>query len=397
MNICRHHNIELWDVSQKEVICFSVSAGEFRRLIPFSAKTGVCPHIVRRNGFPFWMLEWRRKWTFYSGFLLFLLLLSFLSSFVWEITYNGQSSYSKETLSGTVEKIQVYEGMRRSRLDCDAIEKHIREVHPDISWVSAEEIGSVLKISIKEGKKEIVHEKSTGAVHQVARQDGIVQSIQVNRGIPVVKKGQKVKKGDILISGVVPITDDSDTVVEKMPVTAKGQVSLLVEKAFQEEIPLEYAKKEYTGKQIDQYRFVLGKQSFSIKKPWKRFDNSYKYDIINSVCVDRKIYPFSFSIMIEKGMYREYLMKKSTYTKEELRQAGLARYRRILQQYKQDGMKLRSHSARLTQKDEKTWLLQGRVQFLCDVMDTRAVTKKECQIKEKDGGMDGESGTGNHS
>ncbi len=395
MNICRHHDIELWDVTQQESIYFSVSAKKFRKLIPFSAKTGVRPHIVRKRGFPFWVLEWRRRWTFYTGFLLFLFLLHFLSSFVWEITYTGQSGYSKDTLSDTVEQMDVYAGMRRSRLNCDAIEKKIREVHPDISWVSAEEMGSVLKISIKEGKKVVVHEKSSGAVHQVAKYDGTVQSIQVNRGVPAVKKGKKVKRGDVLISGVVPITDDSDTVVENMPVAAKGKVTLLVEKSFQEVIPLEYQKKEYTGKEIIQYRCILGDQVFYIKKPWKQFDKSYKYDIINSVCVDRKIHPFSFTLFMEKGVYREYRLKKATYTKPELKQVGLKKYRHILQEYKQDGMKLLDHTARLTQKDKDHWLLQGQLRFLCENMDTRAVSESECQTEKKDGGENG--GSGNRS
>ena len=46
----------------------------------------------------------------------------------------------------------VYRGMTRKHLQCDKIEQNLRLLHPDLSWVSAEEKGCVLQIQVKEGK-----------------------------------------------------------------------------------------------------------------------------------------------------------------------------------------------------------------------------------------------------
>ena len=104
--------------------------------------------------------------------------------------------------------------MKRNRLHCDVIEKSIRQKHPDISWVSAEEKGSLLVISIKEANPEAGRERAGRICHLVAEKSGIVKKIVVNRGVACVKPGQKVKKGQILISGIVPVTGDDETVVD---------------------------------------------------------------------------------------------------------------------------------------------------------------------------------------
>ena len=155
MNMCRHHRIDLWKIQRSDKVVFCLSAGDFKKIQPLVKKTGICPHIQEKKGFPFCLWKMRTQWTFYSGFLLFLLFLSFLSSFVWEIRFQGQCTYTKETLLKTVNSLQVYRGMKRSRLVCDDIEKSLREIYPDISWVSAEEKGSRLVISIKEAEKEV--------------------------------------------------------------------------------------------------------------------------------------------------------------------------------------------------------------------------------------------------
>lgn len=392
MNMCRHHNIEMWNIRKKDAVYFCVYADEFVKLITLSVKTSTRPHLLKRKGLPFQIQKMKRNWTFYSGFFVFLALLSVLSSFVWEITYQGQSSYSKETLQKTTESMNVYTGMKRSRLDCDAIEKRIREIHPDISWVSAEEMGSVLKISIKEGKKTITHEKASAPKHLTALYDGVVQDITVNRGAACVKKGDKVKKGDILISGVVPITDDNNEVAENMSVSAKGEVTILAEKKFSEPISVHYKKKEYTGRILRSFSWVLGNQSFSVKNPLKRFNNSLKYDTMSNVCVNRIIHPLSFNVKVTEREYREYRIKNAVYSKEELKKEGMTRYRHMLDDLTKENMKLVTHSAVLRQKDKENWLLQGKITFLCKKLGNRAVKEKEIQVKKADGGKNGESG-----
>lgn len=392
MNMCRYHGIDIWHIKREDNISFCMQKKSFKTIIPIARKTGVKPHICKKCGFPFVMRSVFKNWTFYAGFVMFFLLLSVLSSFVWEIRYNGQSSYSRETLSKTVESMEIYPGMRRSRLDCDAIEKQIRQVHPDISWVSAEEKGSVLQISIKEGKKTIVHDAQADASHLIALQDGVVEEIVANRGTVAVKKGQRVKKGQILIRGIVPVTDDNSEVVENIPVAAKGKVTLLVREENQEHIPIVHNVKEYTDKEVTVYHFVLGNIRFSLKNPFKRLDNSLKYDIITSVCADRTIHPLSLSMHIQKTIYREYQWKKERYTEQGLKKKGMQLYQKMFVTPDGQPKEMTEHEAVMKKQGAGEWLLHAVISYRSHEMGTRPVTRKEIKIKKSKEGQDRETG-----
>lgn len=392
MNMCRHHRINLWKIRREDAVLFSLSASDFKKIKPMVRKTGVCPHIRDKRGLPFFLWQLRTHWTFYSGFLLFMVWLSVLSSFVWEITFQGQRTYTKETLMKTVQSLNIYRGMKRSRLVCDDIEKSIREIYPDISWVSAEEKGSRLVISIKEAEKRIEREKGGRPCHLVANFDGVVKSITVNRGVAAVQKGQRVKKGQVLISGILPVTGDDDTVVEKLPVVAKGEVHLYVEQAISEEIPVQIKEKQYTGKTLTKYEYQLGGTSIYIKSPIKRFNKSYKYDIMTTIFQKTTIQPFDFALQKRVYEYREYQWGTKKRTKGEIQQEGNAIYKRHIRKVTEGGYEIRTHQAKIRHIGTNLWKLEGTIGFLCKKSTKKYIAEHEWQIEKKtEGEENGES------
>lgn len=392
MNMCRHHRINLWKIEREEAVIFSLSVRDFKRIQPMVRKTGVCPHIKDKRGLPFFLWQIRTNWTFYSGFLLFMIWLSILSSFVWEIQFQGQCTYTKETLLKTVHSLDVHRGMKRSRLVCDDIEKSIREIYPDISWVSAEEKGSRLVISIKEAEKRMEREKGGRPCHLVAAYGGVVKSISVNRGIAAVKVGQRVKKGQVLISGILPITGDDDAVVEKVPVVAKGEVQLYVEQEISEEIPVQIRDKKYTGRTLTKYEYILGGTSIYIKSPIKRFNKSCKYDIMTTIFQEHTIQPFDFVLQKRIYEYREYQWSTKNRTKNEIQKEGNTIYQQQLRKVTDGKYKLVTHHAKIRYTSAGIWKLEGRLGFICDRCIKRYVAEKEWQVEKKtEGEANGES------
>lgn len=383
MNMCRHHGIDLWQVEKGEGFSFSMYSKDYKRIKPIVKKTGIRPHIVKKTGVPFlwhWLIQ---NWTFSTGFLFFLVLLSLMSSYVWEISFQGQSTYTKETLLKTVNEMGIHRGMRRSQLVCDDIEKNIRERYSDISWVSAEEKGSRLVISIKEAEKLVPRQSEERPCHLIAVEAGVVREISVNRGVAAVKKGQKVKKGQVLIRGIVPITDDSDQVVEKIPVAAKGQVSIYVEKPIKERVETKKKVKQYTGKEICIYDWQLGGESISLKNPFKRFNNSYKYDIIGMKTFDYMLQPFSFDVALDEYRCREYEWKTISLSEKQLQQEGKELYERLQRNIVSEGHKIVSHSAQMKKIDASAWQLTGSINYLCQDTKKKYVKEKEWQVKRK--------------
>ena len=384
MNMCRYHGIELWDIERKECFRFSIYVKDYKTIKSIVKKTGVRPHIICRKGWPFvssWIVN---NWTFSTGFLMFLILLGWMSSYVWEISFQGQSTYTKETLQKAVNEMGVHKGMKRSRLYCDEIEKSLRQRYSDISWVSAEEKGSRLVISIKEAEKMIPRQSEEMPCHRIAQESGVVQAISVNRGIAKVKKGQRVKKGQILISGIIPITDDGDQVVEKIPVAAKGDVTISVENSIDERINAKKRVKQYTGKQLRVYEWQVNGESIYVKNPFRRFDNSCNYDIIVTKKLDYEIQPFGLHLTMDEYQYREYVWKTILLNSKQLKKEGKMRIERQKRELQSKNYTILAQFVTIKKESTSLWKMNGSIKYLCKDTDKRYIRKKEWKVKRKE-------------
>lgn len=383
-NMCRHHGFYIWNIRVAEWTEFTMAASDFKKIKTLAKKTGVVPKIMRKAGLPFLMQHQKRHWTFYSGIGIYFLCLYVLSLFMWNITYQGQCHYSVNTLQRDLQSMQTVPGILRRNLKCDDIEKYIREKHPDISWVSAEEMGSTLKLSIKEG---IPEEQDTvkQACHLCAPADGVVTELIIEQGTAFVQKGQRVKKGDRLISGVVETTDDGDVVVQKKGVESQGIVSLEVEEQVQFDIPVQYKKKDYEKKQVCRWTIQLKNKKYTIKNPLKWLDNSRNYDIIRSNYVNTVPVKWLDLPVISKVRYYPYQWISIMRSQEEIKKYGADRYQRQLRNITKRDDEILSSSAKIVKVDDKRWQLQGRIIYRTVAMVRVPVEESELQVDDSEG------------
>ncbi len=367
-------------------------ARDYRLLRKFVVKTDVVPHICEKKGLPFLCERAIRDWTFTLGLVLFFVVLRVLSLFVWQINYYGQREYTKEMIRKEVTAMGVYTGMLRKNLDCDSIERNLRECYENMSWVSAEEKGCVLNIKMKEGtaekKKE---EREITPCHLVAPCKGIVQSIVTKEGTAQVKKGMKVKKGDILISGIVEIKDDSEAVVRKKGVHAEGEITILTERKYEDSINIRYIAKNKTGKEVSVFTVQCNGYRFSLKNPLKWFDNSTNYDIITNICVDRKFIPLDMSLFVSERRYIAYEPCEAEYTEEEARQLLQNRLSSKLMDYEEKGYKIIDHAFDVS-KEQTAYKARGKIVMSVSNMEQKDVAEEELLLNQS--GKEDDDGTG---
>ena len=121
--------------------------------------------------------------------------------------------------------------MYGGNIDHEKIEKQIRKHYDGIGWVSVNKKGSRLLVNVREMTKDKIITKKKPA-DLVASDDGKVISIVTSAGTAKVRKGKKVKKGKVLISGIVPVVGDNDEVIRKLKVRADGIVLLKNEELY---------------------------------------------------------------------------------------------------------------------------------------------------------------------
>lgn len=272
------------------------------------------------------------------------------SLFLFNITFSGNSNLTTPVLTRYLESIGVKNGCRTACIDCNDIEKKMREDFDEITWVAAAVKGNHLYISIKENDSFEGEIKSTEIPENIiASDDGTIESIITRSGTPLVKKGDNVEKGQVLVSGVVNICDDSGEVITKRGVTADADVLIKTEMIYSDELSEKYENKVFTGKtrvnaviRAGKYIISIGPGAVGLKLCDKKED--YKTLKIN----DDLYLPVS----VGKITYYEYKPEEYTYSDEEASAVLNGRLARLLSQLNQKGVQIADERVKIFKNND---------------------------------------------
>lgn len=239
LQILSYHNVILWNIRQcGQGVQMSMYANDFLRIREFVRKTGVKVRCLERHGLPFLFQKWRRHASVMAGIGLTLCLLAVLSRYVWGIEIDGNLTCSDDQIITYLEEEGIRTGILSSKLpDAESLELKIRTQFPEIIWVTTHTKGSVLHIHVKENDTRAVSQADDTPQSLVAESDATITSIVTRVGTPKVEAGESVKKGQLLVSGVVPVLGDYDAYLSAHEVRADADIVAEWEITFQKRIP----------------------------------------------------------------------------------------------------------------------------------------------------------------
>lgn len=358
INLCRVKGIEVCQLRKSaDGYLFQLTLKDYRKIRPIARKTKTVPYIKKRYGMPFLLHRYRRRKGLFLGILLFLCLLYVMSLFIWDISIVGGYKYTKEALLEFINETKVYSGMLKSDVDCQKIEEDIRLKYSDISWVSAEVKGTRLIIKFTETNMPIPKQEAREPSNIVATKPGIVTSIITRNGTPKVKIGDVIKEGDILVSGVVDVVGDFDTLIRKKLVVADADIICKSYYNYKESFPLQYTKKLYTGKEKVKYGLQVFNKKISLYNP----RISYKsYDIITDEAVLKFSWNFYLPLRYQVTTYREYVSNNQRYTEEEATNIAMTRLKEYLDTLTQNGVEIIENKVSI-QIDNNTCTASGKI------------------------------------
>lgn len=208
MNLCALKRRDMWDFQIIENgISVKVRATEYKNLRYAAKRSGVHLHITDKKGFPFIMHRHRNRWGLVVGFLLFFVLLFSLCGRIWTIDVQGLNQLNKNEVVTVLEEFGIREGVRKNKFEWATIRQKVLAVCPEISWMSLNPQGTTLHVDISETEKPPEIIDATQPCNIIASHDGKIVEMQINTGQPMVKVGDGVVKGDLLVSGAVEYAD----------------------------------------------------------------------------------------------------------------------------------------------------------------------------------------------
>ena len=271
--------------------------------------------IRERLGFLNLISRYKKRSGLVVGFFLALALIILSSLFVWDIDIEGAERIPEKNILEALESRGLCLGAFIPSVDTEISEDYLILDVDGLSFVSINLRGTVVQVEIREREKntEIVDTQSPSNL--IAAADGQIEALMVTGGLITVKLGETVRKGDILVSGVI----DSAALGYRL-VRARGEVLARTTLTYHVEIPYETTEKIYTG-------------TFFTQKSLKIFSKTIKLFRKDSICTsscdkiesERRIYLFGLiklPIFITETEYAEYeIVSKTLSQKEALAEA----------------------------------------------------------------------------
>ena len=361
--LCRHPNGELTGI---------LAIKDFFLLGPIHRKTGVRIHIIEKHGLPFFFFRSKKRKAFFLGILLCIALLFFLSGHIWNIHVEGNHYRSTGEILDFLESRGITHGISRKKINCQEIAAAVREEYPQITWVSAKLRGTRLILEIKEGIfTEEKSEEEQKAANLVAEKEGTIIKMVTRAGVPLLHMGDTCKKGDILVSGVLELKNDSQEVYQYHYVKADADVYIQYKQAYYKEFPLEYQTEVFSGNEKKGVYVQLGDWILTVgekkEDSWEQLIEYSPFKVTENFFL-----PLSYGKITRKECQK--------VTKKRTEQEAKVLAQEILQAYEkklmEKGLQLSANNVKI-EVDHKTCISKGSLEIIEKTGREVPVEKKE--------------------
>ncbi len=243
-NLCMREKIPYgktaWDGECFLMTCTGRSSA---RLSALCEKEGIALAIRKQSGLKTLVARYRGRLGLLIGFFLVLTLFALSRGVIWRIRVEGNERLSEARILCLLAENGVEVGASLGKVVPDFVEGNILLAEKDISWIAVSVKGTTVNVELRETVR--AENKSESAANLVALCDGQIERIEVYDGNVTVKKGDVVRQGELLVSGVYDTGEGG-----KLRATrAYGEVFARTVHEFSVKIPLSYEKKVYTGRE----------------------------------------------------------------------------------------------------------------------------------------------------
>lgn len=324
INLCVSKGILLWNNKRKKatLLISNISIKEFKNAIKIAKQTKCKVRIKAKKGLPFIFNKYKKRKIFLLFLLLIIVGIMSLSNFVWNIDVTGNVNIDSKEIIETLQKDGLKIGTLKSKVDTKKIINNMRLDRNDLAWIGIEIKGTnaVVKIVEADLKPEIIQENEYCNI--VATKPGIIVKVNAINGTPLVKEGETIKQGSVLVGGWL---EGKYTGIRY--VHANGEVQAKVWYSQTKKIELKQVKSTRTGKSENKYSVNINNFQINLYKTLSKFK---KYDTIEETKKLKIFSDFYLPIEIVKKTNYECNEHDVEYTIEEAKNIAVEEAKKAL-------------------------------------------------------------------
>lgn len=334
INLAVINGIYLWDIEKLDhtTVRTKISIEDFFRLRQIVKKTDSRVSIQEKCGMPFKIKTIKKRKLFLFGLGALFIFLYILSSFIWMIEVHGQKTISENVILENLRDNGLQVGIMKRKVDKRSIENKMLINMPELTWIGIEIKGTKAYITVSEKVAEPKYINIDEPCDIIAVKNAVIDKIFVLNGDGVAKDGDTVKKGQLLVTGIIERNNLDTRYVHAM---AKVLAKTWYEDV--EEISFKQIKYKNSGRITKVYSIeLLGKKLQRNKIiPYKDFNKSIIENYIFSF--GNYVFPIKFVTIV----YSELIPIEKNLTIQEAKNRCSERLNeKIKLQYPKDAVVL---------------------------------------------------------
>ena len=267
-----------------------------------------------------------------ASFLLIVVGIVILSNFIWNIELTGNTNISKEELIAVLEQEGLKVGTAKNKINTKEIVSKVRLDRNDLAWIGIELKGTNALVKVVEADKKPDIIKEEEYCNIVATKPGVIVKTNAINGTSLVKQGDTVNKGTILIAGWLEGKYTGTRYVH-----ANGEIIAKVWYEEKQKVELNQVISKENGNSENKYSVKINNFQINFYKTLSKFE---KYDTIGETKKIKMFSDFYLPIEITKITNKELIEERLTYSKEEAKQIAVEKAKKLLDEKVEDKEKL---------------------------------------------------------
>jgi similar to stage IV sporulation protein len=353
----------LWNVSQtkEKQYRFCIGLSDFWKIGPLCRKAHVRILIRKRHGIWFPIKKYHRRVCFLAAFWSVLCLLWILSGHVWKIEISGNSYLSEQVLTDYLTANNWGYGALKNEIDCDDVELSLRRDFPEIIWASSYLKGTMLVVEIQENlKTEDANqptEEDDATVDLAAAKEAVITSIITRNGTSLVKAGDTVEEGDLLVLGQEEILDDNGEVASILYLPADADIMGSVTYDYSDVIPRESTRYEDTG--TGSSRYFLEILEYNLWIPFREpgYEQARSFREYHQLCI---LDHFYLPVFWGREDWFEQEEITVSVDEEEAKQTALDHLNQFLSELEENGVSITDKNV-IMRKEQDSYYITGTI------------------------------------
>ena len=244
--------VKVWHVRRDgERMRFSCRAVEYRGMGLYARRACLRMRVRYKHGFPFWRHRYRHRKGVLVGLVVYVLILAALSPRIWVIEVEGNTATPIEAVMEQAQAYGVRIGARMDDLDIKGLQLYGPDALATVSYLTVNPSYCVARIQVTERDPTPQVIDLSRPSDLVAVRDGRILQVESRSGKKMVKEGEAVAAGTVLITGRVE-TDQGEKLYR-----AYGEVWAETTRRITVSVPLVQVKRIPTERTVCRPTFSL--------------------------------------------------------------------------------------------------------------------------------------------